>query len=147
MWLRECSRWSSEPGKQSGCRTATCEPRGARAPSEAPRVHVWACVYVLPSPPPSPRPTPRCHRHSSAHPTFSAEVASVLAPVVRAGSCCQCPCCVPSIPSRVMICFARLAIWACTAACPLLFGRPWCQAGLPVKTLWVVQDPCHLGWC
>lgn len=68
-------------------------------------------------------------------------------PVVRAGSCCQCPCCVLSIPSRVMICFARLAIWACTAACPLLFGRPWCQAGLPVKTLWVVQDPCHLGWC
>lgn len=28
------------------------------------------------------------------------------------------------------------------------FGRPWCQeAGLPMKTSWVVQSPHHLGWC
>lgn len=29
----------------------------------------------------------------------------------------------------------------------IFFGRPWCQAGLPVKTSWVVQNPRHLGWC
>lgn len=27
------------------------------------------------------------------------------------------------------------------------FRRPWCQAGLPVKTSWLVQNPRHLGWC
>lgn len=68
-------------------------------------------------------------------------------PVAKAGSCCQCTSCVLFLSSRVTMCFARLAIWACTAACPVLWGRPWCQASLPVKTFWVAQNPRHLGWC
>lgn len=68
-------------------------------------------------------------------------------PVAKAGSCCQCTSCVLFLSSRVTMCFACLAIWACTAACPVLWGRPWCQASLPVKTFWVAQNPRHLGWC
>lgn len=48
------------------CRTATCEAEVTSEPSEAPCVHVWACVYVLLSLPHAP--TPRCHCHFSAHP-------------------------------------------------------------------------------
>lgn len=89
---------------------------------------------------------PRCCP-LSAPPTVSAEVSWVLAPSPEAGSCCQCTSCVLLLSSGVTMCFARLAIWACTAACSVFGGRPWCQASLPVKTSWVVQIPRHLGWC
>lgn len=107
-------------------------------------MHVWACVYVLLSLSPSP---PRWCCHFSAYPHLQCRDFLSIGPSSQK----------PVLAVSVLpVCSLFLAEWHvfCTSCylsmhscCPVLFGRPWCQAGLPVKTFWVVRNPCHLGSC
>lgn len=92
-------------------------------------------------------PTPQGLLFLCSPPTYSAEVSCVLAPAGRSRFLLSLYflCALYSQQSDDVFCMScYLSMHSCLS---VLFGRPWCQAGLPVKTSWVVQSPCHLGWC
>lgn len=80
-------------------------------------------------------------------PTVSAEVSRALAPAGRSRFSLSVyfPCALDSQQSDDVFCTScYLSMHSCLS---VLSGRPWCRAGLPAKTSWVVQSPRHLGRC
>lgn len=143
--------------RQVGCRTATREPGSLQRHHVCMCEHAYMCFSLfLPHP-------PGVVAISLLTPTFSAEVSWVLAPVARSWFllsvyflcalsfwqsddvfCTSCYLSMHSCLSWFFLFFIFILFFFKFFFC---WGRPWCQASLPVKTSWVVQNPCHLGWC
>lgn len=102
--------------------------------------HACVCVLLSPSP-------PQVLPSLCSPPTFSAKVSRISAPAGRSRFLLSVYflCALYSQQSDDVFCTScYLSMHSCLS---VLFGRPWCLAGLPVKTSWVVQSPRHLGRC
>lgn len=136
--------------RQVGCWTASREPESLQRHHVCMCEHAYMCFSLSPSPP-----APRWCCHFSAYPHFQYRGFLSIGPSNQK---------LVLAVSVLPVCSYFLAEWRCVLHVLLFehaqllvlvvffffffcWGTPWCQASLPVKTSWTVQNPCHLGWC